>query len=139
MTTNERFRSGARGGVLALGACATVCGCDRAKEPTANADAPIACDLTVFDDAERAAHAALTRRLFATVTGIDERRDGYAFSFAPGRADDVARWVEEESRCCPFFAFETGCAPDGTVRLTISGPPAAKEILRAGIAAYRPS
>jgi hypothetical protein len=113
-----------------------VCACDAAEASVpAAADAPIACDLTVFDDAGRAHHAALTRRLFADVERVVEHPNGYAFALtpSPGVADDVARWVDEERRCCPFFTFDVAPAPDGGVCLRISGPPAAKAIIRAGI------
>src|SRR5262245_65819308 len=71
-------------------------------------DIPIACDLSVFTPAERADHLARSRRLFAAAEDMREDADGYSFTFArtPALNAEVALWVENERRCCPFFRFE---------------------------------
>jgi hypothetical protein len=100
---------------------------------------PIACDLTVFTAAERAAHLARTAALFAAVRAVTEEADGFTFAFAmaPARRVEVGHWAAAEQRCCPFFRFELRDADAGrTLLLRVSGPVAGKEILRAAMQAH---
>ena len=101
-------------------------------------DAPIVCDLSVFTAAERTDHLTRGRRLFSTAEAVREDTDGYSFTFARTSALDaeVALWVENERRCCPFFRFDVRHAAGARLILAVSGPGAAKEILRAAIEEY---
>ncbi len=91
---------------------------------------PIACDLSVFSPAERAQHEEASRKLFASVATVVELPDGYALTF-----DGTAYWalaaefVELERRCCPFFGFELALRHN-SVRLSLTGPQGAKELLQ---------
>ena len=58
--------------------------------------------------------------------------EGYRLRFAPGDLADVARFVELESRCCPFLSFRIDLtAGEGALWLIISGPPGARAVLDA--------
>jgi hypothetical protein len=60
------------------------------------------------------------------------RRDGLtlALEFPAGAAQDVRAFVVEESRCCPFFAFEVD-EIDQRIRLAIRTPPGGEAMLDA--------
>ncbi len=73
-----------------------------------NSIRPIACDLTVFSKDERAAHADLSRRLFAACTGMRELPEGLELFFAGTVLEsDVQTWCANESRCCAFAEYKT--------------------------------
>lgn len=71
-----------------------------------------------------------------------ERRDipdGYAFRFDADAFDDIARFVTNERRCCPFLTFVLEVSPHGGppwVRL--SGPPGTRGFLDAEIPTLTP-
>jgi hypothetical protein len=97
-------------------------------------DSPkLVCVPDAIPAAERAGHFALGRRLFTELTA--ERADlpnGYAFRFAPNALEDVARFVANERRCCPFMSFEFVLAPEaGPLWLRMSGPDGTREVMRA--------
>jgi MerR family transcriptional regulator, copper efflux regulator len=60
------------------------------------------------------------------------RRDGstLALEFPAEAAQDVRAFVVEESRCCPFFAFEVDEIDQG-LRLAIRTPPGGEAMLDA--------
>jgi hypothetical protein len=108
-----------------------------APAPRGGAPAPdVACRLDVFTPKQRARHAQLLDELRAAVREVREGRDGWSFALgdAPEPFTKAAEWITLERRCCPFLAFrlETSAA-DGTW-LTVSGPPAAKALIRAAFA-----
>jgi hypothetical protein len=77
-------------------------------------DRPLACDMTAIPPERRAAHQALAERLFGAAAV--ERRDlpdGYAWRFAGDLYPDVAAFIADERRCCPFFTFTLIVARDG--------------------------
>ena len=87
-----------------------------ASEP----DAEPACRLTREEGQRRQAD---TDRLFAALA--EQRQTGavqeFVFRGDPAALwDDVSIFVDEESRCCPFFTFEQVERPDGVV-LRVSG------------------
>lgn len=94
---------------------------------------PLACTPGAIPADERPAHFALARRLFAEV--VRERRDlpdGLAFRFTADAFEQVARFVANERRCCPFLHFELSVEPaDGPVWLRMTGPPGTREFLQA--------
>ena len=95
---------------------------------------PLACVPGAIPAAERAGHFALLARLFRNVSPVAVPH-GYAFTFPPDAFDDVARFVGNERRCCPFLAFDIELAPSGgplTLRLT--GPAGTRAFLDAEIA-----
>lgn len=84
---------------------------------------PLACVPGGIPETERAAHFALARRLFHEEL-LTRRRlaDGHEYEFAGASFDDVARWVGNERRCCPFLAFSLEVAGGGgSVILRVAG------------------
>ena len=89
--------------------------------PASEPDAEPACRLTPDEGRHRQAD---TDRLFAQLTEQHQTARGNEFRF---RGDPEALWldvslfVDEESRCCPFFAFEQVEQENG-VLLRVRGP-----------------
>ena len=87
--------------------------------------------MDAIPEAERSSHVALASALF--VERVLERRDladGYAFRFEADAVVDLARFVMNERRCCPFLSFEISVASDGgPVWLRMTGPDGARELL----------
>jgi hypothetical protein len=98
-------------------------------DPTADV---IACDLSALSATERAAHTALAGELFTSaVLATDELPDGYAFHFAADAYPQVAAFVANERRCCPFIAFAIEVAPyHSGLSLRLTGAPAVKAFLQ---------
>lgn len=95
---------------------------------------PLACRLDALEATGRKRHASLVRELAGAAIGIDEQPDGFAVRF-PARPYlflRIAEWVELERACCPFFDiridFDRGARE---IRVSLTGPDGAKEVLRA--------
>ena len=76
--------------------------------------------------------AALATDLFSRPT--PPRRDlpdGYEFRFPASRIEALARFIVNERRCCPFVNFELLVGASDDVRLRMTGPPGAREVLQA--------
>jgi len=102
-------------------------------EPTATPQTPLACTPGAIPADERPAHFALARHLF-TEAALERRDlpDGLAFRFAADAFEQVASFVANERRCCPFLHFELTAGPaDGPVWLRMTGPPGTREFLLA--------
>lgn len=86
---------------------------------------PLACVADAIAPADRSAHFALLARLFATEAR--ERRElpgGYAYRFDARAWADLAQWIDNERRCCPFLRFDVELLPgDDAIWLRLSGPP----------------
>lgn len=103
---------------------------------------PIACDLTAIPAAERDAHIAATQELFASVQALEELPDGYSFRFAnaPGMFLAIARFVEYERRCCPFFTFTIQAeAGHGALWLRLTGNDEVKAFAHANFVLATPN
>ncbi|HYW13949.1 MAG TPA: hypothetical protein VE871_18440 [Longimicrobium sp.] len=93
---------------------------------------PLACVAGAIPADERAGHFALARRLFGEAA--EERqawREGYAFRFAPDAFADVARFVANERKCCPFLDIEIAAESAGPVWLRLTGPVGTRAFLEA--------
>lgn len=77
-------------------------------------DTPIACDLSVLSDDERAEHEARSRALFDDRQELRKVDGGYAFRFAATmeRAQMLLDFIENERRCCPFLTFGIAFEPE---------------------------
>jgi len=88
---------------------------------------------------ERDAHFALLSRLLTEA--VRERLgnpDGYAFRFDGEMFDDIARYVSNERKCCPFLDFVIEVASDGgPLWLRLTGPSGTREFLDKGMPAIR--
>jgi hypothetical protein len=112
-------------------------------QPTTNEGArtaaatPLACVPGAIPAAERGAHFALIERLLGT--RLRERRaleTGYALRFDADAFDDLARWLGNERRCCPFLTIALELAPDGgPVWVRLTGPEGTRDFLDAEIPA----
>ena len=100
--------------------------------PHSNAMDGLACNVSAIAPEQRAAHQALATRLFtAAVQETVGLADGYALRFMAEHYDDLAAFVANERRCCPFLAFVLEVTPDqGPLWLRITGPDDAKVILQ---------
>lgn len=94
---------------------------------------PLACVPGAIPAEERSAHFDLSRRLFGT--GVKESTalaKGYTFRFGQEALEDLARFVVNERKCCPFLIFELSIHPGvGPVWLTITGPEGTTSFLEA--------
>ena len=97
----------------------------------------LACVPDAIPAAERPAHVERLARLFTTA--VRERRtlpDGYAYRFDADAFDELARWVANERRCCPFLRFTVELAPgDGPVWVRLTGPTGTRAFLDAELPA----
>ena len=88
--------------------------------PASEPDADPHCRLTPEEGRRRQAD---TDRLFGQLAGqrMTPRGQEFVFRGEPHALwRDVSLFVDEESRCCPFFTFEQVEEPDG-VLLRVSG------------------
>jgi hypothetical protein len=97
----------------------------------------IACDLKVFEKQKRALHENQSLTILRAATRSTELTDGYAFYYAYSSETFVsmARWITNESRCCPFFTFELVLEPieaGYTICLRLRGSLEIKEFLKTG-------
>lgn len=92
---------------------------------------PLACVMDAIPEGERPGHVALASDLFTK--RVRERRvvpGGYAFRFPADSFADLARFVANERRCCPFLSFRIELTPDaGPLWLRITGPSGTRQLL----------
>jgi hypothetical protein len=90
----------------------------------------IRCDLSAIPAGERFRHFALARRvLFANDRAVREVENGLVFELPPDRLLDIARFVENERRCCRHLAFTLEIPPrNAALILRVVGPGAREEL-----------
>ena len=92
----------------------------------------LACSLDAIPAEQREAHVALATDLFSRpAPPRRELPDGYEFRFPASRIEALARFIVNERRCCPFVNFELLVGASDDVRLRMTGPPGAREVLQA--------
>ena len=94
---------------------------------------PLACDLTAIPADVREEHVITALQLFALAQEVQELPDGYAIRFLnePGRLLTIAKFIENERLCCPFFNFGLEVASNrGPLWLRLTGGDGVKEILQ---------
>src|SRR5262245_22683049 len=105
---------------------------DRSMQ-TAEPGAGLACIPSAIPLSKRAGHFMLARKLFTQL--VRERTDlptGFALRFAAEAFEDVARFVDNERKCCPFIAFEIALEPGGdALWLRMTGPEGTRDVLQA--------
>ena len=103
------------------------------SESEASAAIPLACDMSVFDDAQRQQHIQLVHQLFDSRLAVEELADGFTWQFAdqPEVYEQIAQFISGEHRCCPFFHFTLDVLPGRRPILKITGPAGVKEFVRA--------
>jgi hypothetical protein len=96
-------------------------------------DVPLVGIVDAIPENERSAHFSLASELFGRrIHEKKDLRDGYAFRFSPDTFDELARFLSNERRCCPFLSFDIAIASNGgPVWLHITGPEGTREFLAA--------
>ena len=105
--------------------------------PAGAGAASLACTLGAIPADERPAHARLLTTLFAATRERRPLPDGYAYRFDADAFDDLARWIANERRCCPFLTVQLTLAADGPVWLRLTGPEGTRAFLDAELSAAR--
>ena len=101
-----------------------------------NEPQPLACDLTAIHASEREEHILTAPQLFATAQEVLDLPDGYSFRFLnePGKFMAIAKYIDNERLCCPFFNFSLDIpANQGALWLELTGGVGAKELLKIGL------
>lgn len=89
-------------------------------------DADLACDFEIANEKARAGlHEDLSRNLMPPVRKLD---NGVEVRFRPEAWDIVVRYVELESRCCPFLDLSVQRDADA-VLLRVTGRPDARDVI----------
>lgn len=94
----------------------------------------LACDLTAIPASVREAHIITAPQLFASAQEIQELPTGYAIRFQneAGRFAAIAKYIENERLCCPFFNFGLEVESNsGALWLRLTGGEGVKELLHA--------
>ena len=102
--------------------------------PCPAGDSPLACNIGAMNATERHQYNALTEKVLAAVEGRTALPDGYALRIDRQRVSiaEIAKWIEFEQRCCPFFDFQLRLdRENGPVTLTLTGRKGVKEFLDA--------
>lgn len=98
-----------------------------------NATADLVCIPDAIPPAERAKHFDLGRRLFTELA--EERTDlptGIALRFASNALPLVARFIDNERKCCPFLRIDIEVAAGGgPLWLRLTGPQGTRELIEA--------
>ena len=98
-----------------------------------NERSPLACDLTAIPADVREEHVITAPQLFTLAQEVQELSNGFAIRFVnePGRFMAIARFIENERLCCPFFNFGLEVEPNsGPLWLRLTGGEGVKEILQ---------
>jgi hypothetical protein len=91
------------------------------------------CNVKAFTEEERVQYNELTAKLKIARTGTRELPDGYSFELDPKQVSlaEVAEWVADERKCCPFFTFEISVAGEtGSLTLSLKGREGVKPFIR---------
>ncbi|GAB5491136.1 MAG: hypothetical protein Phog2KO_13510 [Phototrophicaceae bacterium] len=90
----------------------------------------IICDMSVFTEKERIAHQNAYQKIFTTLISVQELETGYAFQFPLSSWQDIADYIPDEARCCPFFDFTLELRQANQVWWTLSGTDQVKSFLK---------
>jgi hypothetical protein len=93
----------------------------------------LACDLTAIPSTIREEHVMSAPQLFAAAEEVQDLPNGFAIRFVnePGRFLSIARFIENERLCCPFFNFGLELEPNnGPLWLRLTGAEGVKEMLQ---------
>jgi hypothetical protein len=93
----------------------------------------LACDLTAIPEDVREEHVVSAPQLLRTAQEVQEVPDGYAIRFSnePSKFMEIAKFIENERLCCPFFRFSVDVEPNaGPLWLRLTGGEGVKDILK---------
>lgn len=126
--------------VLAGSVTAAAAGTNQTQPPTSKENqmtttqSKFYCNIKALTPDERAHHKQLGDKLMAERKEIVEMPNGYEFQFSPKNVTvaELADWVVEESKCCPFFDFHIDLENEGTlICLRLTGEEGIKQFIRA--------
>jgi hypothetical protein len=93
---------------------------------------PIACNLDQVQLSDRRAELVA---LGGVMTAVEAEGRYARLRFPAERRDDLERFVEAESSCCPFFAFRV-IAEGDAVELRVEGPEDSEWAVRGLVAGF---
>jgi len=99
-------------------------------EPTPKREVVLACNPLAIEASQRQHYVNTARQVFAAAHERRELPDGYAFRLSEEHTTllQVAEYLTNDRRCCPFFHYTLSIEPDArAVWLTITGPAGVKE------------
>jgi hypothetical protein len=91
------------------------------------------CYLRALTSAEREEQVDVASRLLKSLLETRELADGYAFELDSRRISftEVARWIDLERRCCPFFDFYLELRRhNGPITVRLTGREGVKAFIR---------
>jgi len=91
------------------------------------------CNLKALSPEERQHHRQLSEKLMAVQQQIVEIVKGYEFQFSPANVTlaELADWVNNESKCCPFFDFHLDLEQKGKLLcLRLTGEQGVKQFIQ---------
>ena len=92
------------------------------------------CNTKALTAEERAHHKQLSEKLWAARKATVETEKGYEFQFGPQDVTlvELADWIANESKCCPFFDFHIDLENEGKlICLRLTGEEGVKQFIRA--------
>jgi hypothetical protein len=94
---------------------------------------PVACVPSAIAASERPLHFALARKLLGQTSARREQlATGLEFRLPPESLEDIARFIANERKCCPFMTFDIKVSPaEGEITLRMTGPEGTREVLEA--------
>ena len=98
----------------------------------AQAQSPIACDMSVLSPEKREMHISTSRELFSGLEEIQGLSNGYKFRLNMSNAIvKAADFISLEKLCCPFLNFSLEVeAENGPVWLGLTGREGVKAFVR---------
>jgi len=105
-----------------------------AEKPMTTTQSKFYCNIKALTPEERAHHKQLSEKLMAARTEVVDMGNGYEFQFSPKDVTlaELADWVVNESKCCPFFDFHIDLENEGKlVCLRLTGEEGIKQFIRA--------
>ena len=102
------------------------------KQPMA-AENKFYCNTKALNPAKRARHKQLTDKLVAERNKTVETEKGYEFQYSPSNVSlaELAEWMADEGRCCPFFDFHIDLEREGSLLcLRLTGTEGVKPFIR---------
>ena len=105
-------------------------------ENTPQSEVILACNPNAIEASQREQHVNTSRQVFAAALERQELPNGYAFRLSEKHTTllQVAEYLTNDRRCCPFFHYTLSIEPDATaVWLAISGPDGVKEGILASL------
>ena len=104
------------------------------ENPMTTTQSKFYCNIKALTPEERAHHKQLGDKLMAARKATVETDNGYEFQFGPQDATlaELADWVVNESKCCPFFDFHIDLENEGKlICLRLTGEEGIKQFIRA--------